>query len=342
MISKIREDLMKYPDELARCERQIPHLHAMAPTAETLDQCTELTRLLQRRATGYGGDMHPDALCARIAELDATACDGHGVSPLNSALLHGQPMQVLEALVTAGADVNAADDNGVFPLEIAMVRFDAKVVDFLRKAKVDGTRRFDHNRTYAHLAVRRAVSLAGLKKTKADINAPDDYGWRPVHYAALGVGPTMQEVVRNRAELDTPTPQGDTALALAAKNTLSKRVEHWASEGMIGGAEASYTIEDGVMTFRMKGKPRKIAPKDERILARRLGNRDHGHYLNALDVVLSLAKKATLALNSADGTPIVQLLADLQRPEVEKIIGKRGVSLPAPRKVRKVKRPDSP
>jgi len=342
MISQLRQKLIQAPQERPFHARRVPHLDAMAPTAEGLEKCTLLTRLLQVRADGLAGALTAAQLCQEIAGLDPTVCDGHGVSPLNAALLHRQTLPVLEALIKAGADVNAADDNGVFPLEVAMTRGEPKVMDLLRKARVDGDRRFDHNRTYAHLAIQRSVPLTGLKKVKTDLDAADDHGWRPVHYAALANAYLTKDLVRARVAVDEVTPAGDTALALAAKNALSLRIRHWSSEGQIADNAAAYTIEDGVMVFRMNGKQRKISPKDERIMARRLGVEAHAEYLNAVDTTLSLAKAATLSLNSADGTPIVQLLADLQRPELSTLVGKRGVDLPLPRKFRRVEKPKAP
>jgi len=342
MISRLREELIKYPQNVAHHELRIPHLHAMAPPEEALDKCTELTRLLQCRADGWNEALTLLELCERIEGLDPTQCDGHGVSPLNAAILHDQGLPVLEKLIEGGADVDAPDENGVFPLEIALVRGEMDVITLLGKNRVDGARRFDHNRTYAHLAVRRGVAVKGLKKVKTDVNAADDYGWSPLHYAAFRTPSEMQALLRSRPQLDEVTPDGDTALSLAAKRALSLRIRHWSSEGSVGDAPASYTIEDGVMTFRMKGRVRKISPRDERIMAVRLGKREHAQYMNALEVAVMLAKKATLSLQSADGTPILQLLADLQRPELKREIGKRGAKLPAPRSYREVATPAKP
>ena len=152
----------------------------------------------------------------------------------------------------------------------------------------------------------------------------------------------VPELIRARVDLDAPTLAGDNPLALAAKNSLAQRIRQWVSGGGIDRAAASYTIEDGVMTFRMKGRARKISPRDERIMALRLGARAHGPYLFALVATIALAKKANLAVTTADGTPVTQLLADLKRPDLAKVVSKRGVSLPAPRAYRRVERPCAP
>ncbi len=101
---------------------------------------------------------------ARIAELlrqdpsAANACSPDGFSPLGLAAFFGR-LDVLEALIAAGADVNAAAKNAmrVRPLHSAVANRDPDVA----------------------FAAAEMLIAAG-----ADVNAAQHGGWTPLHQAA--------------------------------------------------------------------------------------------------------------------------------------------------------------
>jgi cytohesin len=122
------------------------------------------------------------------------------------------------------------------------------------------------------------------------------------------------------------------SLALLAGRALEKRVAQWLSEGHIGETPVSYTIEDGVMTFRRAGAPRPISPKNERLIARKFCP-EHLSYLRLVSACVSLvAKGAPLDEKDEHGVSAAQHLASLEHPWIAEAAKARGVKLPKPRR----------
>lgn len=341
-VSQTREIHDRHPEQSDVGLKRFPALLAYAPDEHGLAQCTSLTRMLQTKCDGYGGAPTLHAFVEALAGEDLDAQDGHGVAPLHAAIFHDQPLEVIQCLLDRGAAADALDGHGRRPVDAALFRSRNEVLKPLREAGADLRRRFEAGRTYGHRAILHGGSVTGLKAVGVALDAPDEHGWWPVHLAALSWAAAAESVVRSRLDLEVLTPRGDTPLILCARRALSRRIVHWHSEGTTGGDDASYTIDWGVMTYRRKGKVRKISPGDERIMARRLGAAAHAQYLNSVAVVARLAAKADLSSADAAGVPAIQWLADLRREELAKIAKKRGVAMPAPRPGAPVSRPELP
>ncbi|MGD8454557.1 MAG: DUF2817 domain-containing protein [Phycisphaerae bacterium] len=115
----------------------------------------------------------PDLVSSRTA-FDET--------PLHYAVL-GRQGGIVELLLAWGADVNAADWNGLTPLHIAAQSGDGKLIDALLLAGAD-VNAIDHNGdTPQHIAARRCRLEAAqrLVAAGADVNAANVDGQTPLH-----------------------------------------------------------------------------------------------------------------------------------------------------------------
>ncbi|HSD31397.1 MAG TPA: ankyrin repeat domain-containing protein [Gemmatimonadales bacterium] len=93
-----------------------------------------------------------DLLLARGAPVSAVSGGQEHNQPLHAALAGACDGVIVRALVTAGADVNAAGAGGVTPLHVAASRGNAEQVRFLRTAGASVTATLDDGRTPAKLA----------------------------------------------------------------------------------------------------------------------------------------------------------------------------------------------
>lgn len=321
--SRRRQEWEKYGATVLGNFQPIPHFDALAPTLDGMSRCTPLTRALQT-VSEY-------ELIKFIDQYDPHELDGNGASPLNMAILHPVGDQLMNLLIDRGSDVNAPDGNGVYPLEVAIATQQAHKFIPLKRAKVDISQRFNDDRTYLHLAVERrcSLSMSPLKKLKVDLNAVDRQGQTALHYSVFN-GYT-DPLVKLKVDPSVKNHEGESALEVALRGALAHRTPYLCVEGSYKDKDAIYLIENGVMTMRVNGgKPRALKFDVERSLARKFCP-DHVTFLRFLEVSVSLCKVADLEHLTAEGVSVLQLIADLQRPDFAKVLKKRGVALPTPR-----------
>ncbi len=243
--------------------------------------------------------------------------------------------RAVTGLLSRGADPNMPDGHGVRPPEVALVVRARAIFEALRKAKVDAGFRFAGGKSYFHIAWERGFTLSPvgscLKKMKLPVDTVDDAGRSALHYAALGVG-SVGDLVKLKADANLADPQGETPMSLALRCALETRVLGWSAEGHQKGTEGTFVIENGTMGFRKggKGKPRKLKEMTEIDIALKYC-REHYDYMGHLYSVAALAKTADLDATTAEGDTILQWLVDLQSKSVDKVLTKRGVTLPTPR-----------
>lgn len=322
-VSKIRRDIESGGMSIPRLRWAVPCLDALSPSHESMARCTELTRAIQVESE-YG-------LWAHVEHLDPNEIDGNGASPIDMAILHPIQPTLLEELLKAGADPNAPDGNGVFPLEVAIGRQNKPKFKALRKAKVDAQRRLEGGRTYAHLAAERVCTGAfiELKKLKLDLNAPDDAGRTPLHYGVFNY--CTNELLKARVDPNLKDANGISPLELAARGALSHRLTSFSAEGTAKGKPAKYLLEDNMIKVRVGNrKPRKLKWEDESRLARKHCP-PHRTFMKFAHACVLMCKSADIEQLTVEGVPVKQLLADICRPELDKVLSKRGLTLPPPR-----------
>jgi ankyrin repeat protein len=142
-------------------------------------------------------------------------------SPIADAAMRGDTA-VVRALLKQGADVNAAQGDGMTALHWAATRGDAGQVSMLiyAGARLEASTR-NGNYTPLHLAARggRAAALKALIKAGANVNAATTAGGTtPLHFAA-GIGSTeaIQALLDAGAPVDSrETAYGQTPLMWAA------------------------------------------------------------------------------------------------------------------------------
>ena len=114
-----------------------------------------------------------------------------GQTPLFAAAWHGTPTMV-QAMVSAGADVNFRDENGQTPLLWAAVQEKSANIRVLINAGADVMARDDHSRTALHLAALSGVSrnIEILVEAGANVNAQTKDGRTPLMFANAAGTPT--------------------------------------------------------------------------------------------------------------------------------------------------------
>lgn len=126
--------------------------------------------------------------------------------------------QAVIDLVERGMDVNTSDRAGNTLLMLAAGQGNEALVGFLLKNRANARQinRFGDSALnlaalHGHLGVVRQLIEAG--------GYPQGKGWMPLHYGAYaGQAAVVELLVEQGVPLDSPAPNGKTALMLAAKN----------------------------------------------------------------------------------------------------------------------------
>lgn len=128
----------------------------------------------------------------RDGRLNARMRFEHHASVLHLATMSNSDPEVIKLLISAGADVNAADDSGYTPLFVAVVRSDhaTAFAQTLLAEHADPNRADAGGRTPLHFAVMEheedAELLKLLVRAGANVNAADAQGATPLHVAVHG------------------------------------------------------------------------------------------------------------------------------------------------------------
>lgn len=187
-----------------------PAMHA-DPTLVRAVDASGATALMH---AAYAGTLEMvEALLA--AGADAKCANGRQVTPLHWAV--AEPAKV-RALLGAGADVNATTVDGRTPLHIAALRSDgAAVVRLLLDAgaNVDATTVVGNTPLFS--AASGSIDIARmLLDSGANPNATAKNGATPLFIAALRNSGVVSLLVDRGANVKAATKRGETPLALAA------------------------------------------------------------------------------------------------------------------------------
>ena len=192
-------------------------VHAQEPP--TPGEISEYTGLLAAAARGDSAEIKK--LIARGEKLDFR--DSHGRTPLHVAAFKGHH-EVMRVLATAGADLNALENDRYDIVTIAAVANDVptlKVALELGASAKNITSRWDGTALIAaaHLGHTEVVRL--LIKAEAPLDHINNLGWTAViESIVLGDGgprhiATLRELVEAGANTNITDRNGQTPLALA-------------------------------------------------------------------------------------------------------------------------------
>ena len=179
-----------------------------------------------------------EALLDAGAEVDAV--DSDRSTPLDVAALNNQ-LVVVDLLIARGADINHADNNGATPLSFAATRGNLEVVTRLVAAGADLMASNARNGTYLHLAVTGGnMEFASLVlDAGVPVDAADEAGTTPLLYATWFGKPDLVELLVERgADVNLADAAGNTPLVRAAQSGETKSVE------ILLGAGAEVAVVD--------------------------------------------------------------------------------------------------
>ncbi|MHB0937422.1 MAG: ankyrin repeat domain-containing protein [Armatimonadota bacterium] len=151
---------------------------------------------------------------------DVTQADGMGNTPLHHAAAHGHA-EVMELLLSRGANLNAKNHNGHTPLHEAVGRQSPEAVAFLLKRKAAVNDGDTFSRTPLHLAAKAGAKpiVEQLLASGADANAADHFGSTPLHEAALrGQLRVAAVLLQHGADSERKDQLGRTPAQAAAAN----------------------------------------------------------------------------------------------------------------------------
>ena len=193
----------------------------------------------------FVGDIPTSVLvdCVDTGVLGPNGRDEEGWSVLHWAVIRNE-LEIVTALLAAGADPNARTKEGTTPMHTAAYAWDnPAVVRELLKAGAAVDARNEGGATPLHNAV-SAGNAATLLKAGADVNARTKDGSIPLHFAAFrGEPAVIAELLKAGSELNARTQDGLTPLHLAAMVTTRASYRRrdprgrfgWRREGCIPG-----------------------------------------------------------------------------------------------------------
>jgi ankyrin repeat protein len=161
------------------------------------------------KAAGAGNIEAVKQHLAAGTKVDAK--NDRGRTPLYDAAYDGH-QEIVELLITAGADVNANSDNGT-PLDTAIRGNYREIADLLLK----------HGGKYG--SIRTAAGGGDIEAVKeflaagADVNAKSKFGRTPLHYAAgFGQKETAELLIAKGVNVNAKNEDGETPLDRAIIN----------------------------------------------------------------------------------------------------------------------------
>jgi len=155
--------------------------------------------------------------------------DDHGYTPLNNAIIN-KPIQVVQALIDAGADINLANNRKETPLHIAVKNKRFDVLKTLVKCNPLIGKQDCGGRTPLFLAVKSecfdAVTILIKKSQGVCLDSQANNGQTPLFIAAAENFPgIVKELSDAGANIDRQADNGATPLCVAAQEGHNEIVE---------------------------------------------------------------------------------------------------------------------
>ncbi|NGX59980.1 MAG: hypothetical protein KR126chlam3_01140, partial [Chlamydiae bacterium] len=167
----------------------------------------------------------------------------YGRTPLQDASMYGKA-EVVEYLLSQGADVNALNEGGKALLHIAAEEGDEAAVEDLVAKGAEVNARTKDGKTALHIAAQEghAEIVEYLPSHGADVDARDSSDWTPLHLASCHGDPSCTELLLSKgADVNARTKKGKTPLEFAMYNghnqvvNILKKAENLDLTRMVAG-----------------------------------------------------------------------------------------------------------
>jgi len=153
--------------------------------------------------------------------LDVDAGDRFGNTPLHYAAFRGLN-EIVELLLTHGANILALNTNGSTPLHLAVAvgHVDTAGLLLINKSAINPEDNYGSTPLHRAAEIGKTEVVAMLILRGANINVVDCYGWTPLHFAAMrGHREIIAFLLLHGACVTAKNRSGQTAIALA-KDTI--------------------------------------------------------------------------------------------------------------------------
>ncbi|MBI3866754.1 MAG: ankyrin repeat domain-containing protein [Planctomycetia bacterium] len=166
-----------------------------------------------------------EALLSGGANLNAAQVDG--MTALHWAIWRDD-RETARRLVQAGADVNVANRYGIRPLSLACVNGDTELVELLLKTGAEANTPLAGGETALMIAARtgKLGAVRALLAHKAAVNAKEHKGQTAIMWAAAeGHADVVRALIEAGADFRTPLRSGFTPLMFAVREGRRKAVQ---------------------------------------------------------------------------------------------------------------------
>lgn len=172
-----------------------------------------------------------------LQEIKTNGCNintsnSTGSTMLHYAVFHANDLEIVSALIKAGADVNIKNKGGFTPLHYAK---SSSIANALIKAGADVNAKDKDGASPLYSATINNVSsvVNALIQAGADVNAKDDIGTSPLHFAVLNNSSSIvHSLVKAGANANAKNGDGVTPLDIAKSKKFSSIVNALVKTGV--------------------------------------------------------------------------------------------------------------
>jgi ankyrin repeat protein len=163
-----------------------------------------------------------------IAIVAAVLVVGCGVPSVDiwTAAFDGN-IEAVKQHIAAGSDVNAVDDEGWSVLDVALTSKNEELINFV---KTTGGKRNADKSIFIASGVGDLEAVKQHVAAGADVNAKDNNGWTPLHFASDRKN-VAEFLIKKGADVNAKDKYGDTPLDLAKGETADLLRKHGGKTG---------------------------------------------------------------------------------------------------------------